>query len=66
MESASTLEKRWFERSRGALRAGRVGMVTVHVPDSLDASFETIRKRPAALLARAPRAPARIVVQPDA
>jgi len=26
-----------------ALRAGRIGMVTVHVPDGLGASFETIR-----------------------
>jgi len=37
------LEKRWFEPLLAALRAGRVGMVTVHVPDRLDASFETIR-----------------------
>ncbi|HEY7239380.1 MAG TPA: hypothetical protein VH600_09440 [Burkholderiales bacterium] len=42
-ECIDALEKRWFAPLLGALRAGRVGMVTVHVPDSLDASFETIR-----------------------
>jgi hypothetical protein len=42
-ECIDALEKRWFAPLLAALRAGRVGMVTVHVPDSLDASFETIR-----------------------
>jgi hypothetical protein len=42
-ERIDALEKRWFEPLLAALRAGRVGMVTVHVPDSLGASFETIR-----------------------
>ena len=39
-----SLEKRWFEPLLEALRAGRVGMVTIHVPDAAQAtSFETIR-----------------------
>jgi hypothetical protein len=42
-ECIDALEKRWFGPLLAALRAGRVGMVTVHVPDSLGASFETIR-----------------------
>ena len=42
-ECIDALENRWFRALLSALRAGRVGMVTVHVPDSLDASFETIR-----------------------
>jgi hypothetical protein len=42
-ESIDTLEKNWFAPLLAALRAGRIGMVTVHVPDSLGASFETIR-----------------------
>jgi hypothetical protein len=42
-ECIDALEKRWFEPLLAALRAARVGMVTVHVPDSLGASFETIR-----------------------
>ena len=42
-ECIDALEKRWFAPLLAALRAGRVGMVTVHVPDSLGASFETIR-----------------------
>jgi hypothetical protein len=38
------LEKDWFEPLLAALRAGRIGMVTVHVPDATEAlSFETIR-----------------------
>lgn len=37
------LEQKWFSPLLAALRAGRVGMVTVHVPDSLGASFETVR-----------------------
>jgi hypothetical protein len=42
-ECIEALEKRWFAPLLAALRTGRVGMVTVHVPDSLGASFETIR-----------------------
>src|SRR5262249_19292252 len=42
-ECIDALEKRWFAPLLGALRAERVGMVTVYVPDSLGASFETIR-----------------------
>ena len=42
-ERIDALEKRWFGPLLSALRAGRIGMVTVHVPDSLGASFETIR-----------------------
>jgi hypothetical protein len=38
------LEKGWFGPLLAALRAGRVGMVSVHVPDAAEAlSFETIR-----------------------
>jgi hypothetical protein len=38
------LEQRWFAPLLAALRAQRVGMVTVHVPDSAEeVSFETIR-----------------------
>ena len=38
------LEKEWFAPLLAALRSGRIGMVTVHVPDAADAlSFETIR-----------------------
>jgi hypothetical protein len=36
------LEKNWFAPLLAALRAGRIGMVSVHFPDS-GASFETIR-----------------------
>ena len=36
------LEHGWFAPLLAALRAGRVGMVTVHVPDAA-ASFETVR-----------------------
>jgi hypothetical protein len=35
------LETKWFAPLLGALRAGRIGMSTVHVPDA-GASFETI------------------------
>jgi hypothetical protein len=42
-ECIDALEKHWFAPLLAALRAGRVGMVTVHVPDRLDAAFETIR-----------------------
>ena len=38
------LERDWFAPVLAALRAGRVGMVTLHVPDGAQAvSFETIR-----------------------
>jgi hypothetical protein len=38
------LERSWFAPLLAALRAGRVGMVTIHVPDGAEAvSFETIR-----------------------
>ena len=38
------LERDWFEPLLGALRAGRIGIVTLHVPDGAEAvSFETIR-----------------------
>ncbi|OGA95344.1 MAG: hypothetical protein A3G27_06680 [Betaproteobacteria bacterium RIFCSPLOWO2_12_FULL_66_14] len=36
------LEDGWFAPLHAALKAGRVGMVTVHVPDAA-ASFETVR-----------------------
>src|SRR5437879_10475343 len=40
------LERGWFAPLLAALRAGRIGMVTIHVPDAPDgASFETIRDR---------------------
>jgi hypothetical protein len=42
-ECIDALERQWFAPLLAALRGGRVGMLTVHVPDSLDASFETIR-----------------------
>jgi hypothetical protein len=38
------LERSWFAPLLAALRAGRVGMVTIHVPDDAETvSFETIR-----------------------
>ena len=38
------LEKQWFEPLLAALRGGRIGMLTVHIPDAAAAlSFETIR-----------------------
>jgi len=37
-----TLEERWFAPLLAALRAGRIGMLTVHIPDA-GASFETER-----------------------
>lgn len=42
-ECIEALERTWFAPLLAALRAGRVGMVTLHVPDSIGASFETIR-----------------------
>jgi len=42
--AAEDLEKRWFAPLLDALRQGRIGMLSVHVPDSAaGASFETIR-----------------------
>ena len=39
-----TLDARWFAPLLGALRAARIGMLTLHVPDAADArSFETVR-----------------------
>jgi hypothetical protein len=38
------LERQWFEPLLAALRAGRIGMVTLHIPDGASGvSFETIR-----------------------
>ncbi|HXM82540.1 MAG TPA: hypothetical protein VN929_11520 [Burkholderiales bacterium] len=43
-EKVEMLEREWFAPLLAALRAARIGMVTVHVPDASDgASFETIR-----------------------
>jgi hypothetical protein len=42
-ERIDTLEKLWFAPLLAALRAGRVGMLTLHVPGSLGTSFETVR-----------------------
>jgi hypothetical protein len=41
-EATEALEQRWFAPLLAALRAERIGMVTVHVPDA-GRSFETIR-----------------------
>jgi len=55
------LEAQWFAPLLAALRAGRVGMLTVRVPDA-GASFEIVRgdlrrfwRRPRALASHAPR-----------
>jgi hypothetical protein len=43
-DALAALEGAWFAPLLGALRAGRIGMLTVHVPDGPEcASFETIR-----------------------
>ncbi|MGH8691305.1 MAG: hypothetical protein ACREUS_09790 [Burkholderiales bacterium] len=43
-ESLAALERSWFAPLLRALRAGRIGMLTLHVPDAGQAvSFETIR-----------------------
>lgn len=39
---AQALEARWFAPLLAALRSGRIGMVTLHVPDAA-VSFETVR-----------------------
>jgi hypothetical protein len=43
-EMLSRLERDWFAPLLAALRGGRVGMVTVHVPDAAEClAYETIR-----------------------
>ena len=42
-ECIEALERDWFAPLLEALRDGRIGMVTLHVPDALGASFEIIR-----------------------
>jgi len=43
-DAMATLERDWFAPLLQALREGRVGMVTIHVPDGGEcASYETIR-----------------------
>jgi hypothetical protein len=43
-EAMAALEREWFAPFLAALRGGRIGMVTVHVPDGPQcAAFETIR-----------------------
>jgi hypothetical protein len=43
-DAMTTLERDWFAPLLQALRGGRVGMVTIHVPDGAEcASYETIR-----------------------
>jgi hypothetical protein len=41
-ERLQALERQWFAPLLAALRAGRIGMVSVHIPET-GASFETIR-----------------------
>jgi len=59
--AAAALEETWFAPLLEALRRGRIGMLTLHVPDA-GASFEAARadlrrfwRRPRALPAHAPR-----------
>lgn len=43
-EGVEALERRWFAPLLGALRAQRIGMITVRVPDAVPgAGFETVR-----------------------
>ena len=42
-ECIDALERHWFAPLLAALREGRIGMVTVYVPDNGGAVFETIR-----------------------
>jgi len=43
-QSLREMERGWFEPLLAALRSGRIGMVTIHVPDAAaSVSFETIR-----------------------
>jgi hypothetical protein len=56
-EALASLERDWFEPLVSALRSGRIGMLTLHVPDGPECcAFETVRadlrrfwKRPRAL-----------------
>ena len=43
-EGIETLERHWFAPLLAALRAQRIGMITVRVPDAMPgAGFETVR-----------------------
>lgn len=42
-QALERLERDWFAPLLAALKSGRIGMATVHVPDAGAASFETIR-----------------------
>jgi hypothetical protein len=42
-EGVEALEARWFAPLLAALRSGRLGMVTLRIPDAAGAAFETIR-----------------------
>lgn len=42
-EGIERLERDWFAPLLEALRAGRLGMLTLHVPESLGAAFELVR-----------------------
>jgi hypothetical protein len=43
-QSVAALERDWFAPLLGALREGRIGMVTIHVPDAAQCvAYETIR-----------------------
>ena len=42
-ECVEALERDWFTPLLQALRDGRIGMITLHIPDALGASFEVIR-----------------------
>ena len=43
-EAMADLERDWFAPLLEALKRGRIGMVTVHVPDGAEcAAYETIR-----------------------
>ena len=43
-DALARLEREWFAPLLAALRAGRVGMVTIHVPDAAECvAYETIR-----------------------
>jgi hypothetical protein len=43
-EALARLEREWFTPLLGALRAGRIGMLSIHVPDGPEClACETIR-----------------------
>ncbi|HET7197149.1 MAG TPA: regulator, partial [Burkholderiales bacterium] len=43
-EALAALERDWFAPLLAALRAGRIGMLTVHVPDGAECTaFEAVR-----------------------